>query len=65
MKAKKLFLGLALSVLAVSCGTPAAEQEVKADSTAVDTAVVAVDSAACLVDSSVVIDAAAASGLTK
>ena len=51
MKASKLFLGLALSVLAVACGSPAPEQEVKADSVAVevvDTTVVAVDSAACV-----------------
>ena len=51
MKASKLFLALSLSVLAVACGTPAPEQEVKADSVAVevvDTTVVALDSAACI-----------------
>jgi hypothetical protein len=45
MKSVKLFLGLVLSVVAVSCGTPAPEQEVKADSVAVvDTTVVVADS---------------------
>ncbi len=51
MKASKLFLGLTLSVLAVACGSPAPEQEVKSDSVVVevvDTTVVAVDSAACV-----------------
>jgi hypothetical protein len=41
MKSVKLFLGLVLAVVAVSCGTPAPEQEVKVDST-----VVVVDSTA-------------------
>lgn len=56
MKASKLFLALSLSVLAVACGTPAPEQEVKADSVAVevvDTTVVVADSVASEVSAAV------------
>lgn len=57
MKASKLFLALSLSVLAVACGTPAAEQEVKSDSVAVeviDTTIVNVDSVASAVSADLV-----------